>query len=302
MMSRAQGMKTKRNIFIACILNALFSIFELFGGIFTGSVAITSDAIHDFGDASSIGIAYFLEKLSDKKPNRKYTYGYARFSVLGGWITTIILLTSSSIIIYNAILRIVTPIAINYNGMFVFSLIGLSVNLVATYITHGGKSINQKAVNLHMLEDVLGWLVVLIGAIIIRFTNLYMIDPIMSIIVSAFVIINSIKNLIQIVEIFLMKTPKSIDVNELYKRIKTIDEVIEAHHMHVWAIDGETTCATLHVVVNEFNPTVKMKIKEEMKEHGISHITIEMETAMENCQEKSCKIKKTNNHCHHHHH
>jgi len=100
-------MKTKRKIFIAFILNLLFAIFEFFGGIITGSIAIMSDSIHDFGDATSIGTAFILEKLSDKKPNNKYTFGYARFSVLGGIITTLILLISSVIVIYNAILRII---------------------------------------------------------------------------------------------------------------------------------------------------------------------------------------------------
>ena len=121
-------MKTKRNIFIAFILNLLFSIFEIFGGFITGSVAIASDAIHDFGDAATIGLAYFLEKISDKKPNTNYTYGYARFSVLGGLITTVILLISSGIVIYNAILRIILPISVDYNGMLIFATIGLTVN------------------------------------------------------------------------------------------------------------------------------------------------------------------------------
>ena len=216
-------MKTKRNIFIAFILNLLFSIFELIGGFLTGSVAITSDAIHDFGDATSIGTSFFLEKLSDKKPNHKYTYGYARFSVLGGLITTLILLISSIIVIYNAILRIINPTIINHDGMLIFAIIGLIVNLIATYFTHGGHSINQKAVNLHMLEDVLGWLVVLIGAIVIKFTNFYIIDPILSIVVALFVIINSIKNLIQIMNIFLIKTPKNIDINEITEHILKVD-------------------------------------------------------------------------------
>ena len=295
-------MKTKRNIFIAFILNLFFSVFEMFGGIITGSVAITSDAIHDFGDALSIGISYFLEKVSDKKPNKKFTYGYARFSVLGGLITTLILLISSGIVIYNAILRIITPVAIDYNGMLIFALVGLVVNLVATCFTHGGKSINQKAVNLHMLEDVLGWLIVLVGAVIMRFTNFYIIDPILSILVGVFVIVNSIKNLIQITEIFLIKTPKNIDLNEIVEHVKSIEGVIDAHHIHVWTIDGQINCATLHLVVNTFDSDIKAKVKEEMKEHGIAHITVEMESLLENCEEKSCKIKAQKSHCHHHHH
>ena len=296
-------MKTKSKIFIAFILNLIFSIFEFFGGIITGSIAIMSDSIHDFGDATSIGTAFFLEKLSDKKPNNKYTFGYARFSVLGGIITTLILLISSVIVIYNAILRILNPIEIDYNGMLIFAIVGLFVNMVATYFTHGGKSLNQKAVNLHMLEDVLGWLVVLIGSIIIKFTNLYLIDPILSILVAIFVVINAIKNLIEITQIFLIKTPKNVDINDIVKHIKEIDGVIDAHHIHIWSIDGETNLATLHLVVKEYDKHIKEKVKEELSEHGISHTTIEMETENENCKEKTCDIKQKehHSHCQHHH-
>ena len=295
-------MKTKRNIFIAFILNLFFSIFELIGGLFTGSVAITSDAIHDFGDAASIGIAYMLEKLSDKKPNKKYTFGYARFSVLGGLITTLILLASSIFVIYSSILRIIQPVPIDYNGMIIFAVVGLVVNLVATYFTHGGKSINQKSINLHMLEDVLGWLVVLIGSIVIRYTGLYVIDPIMSIMVALFITINSLKNLIEILGIILIKTPKNIRINQLIEHIKKVDGVIDLHHIHVWTLDGEINCATIHLVVKEINGEIKMKVKEEMEEHGISHTTIEMETSEENCNEISCNIKTEKQHCNHHHH
>ena len=296
-------MKTKSKIFMAFILNLTFSIFELFGGIFTGSVAILSDSIHDFGDATSIGTAFFLEKLSNKKPNNKYTCGYARFSVLGALITTLILLISSIIVIYNAVFRIISPIIIDYDGMLIFAIIGLFVNIVATFCTHGGKSLNQKAVNLHMLEDVLGWLVVLIGSIIIKFTCLYIIDPILSILVAIFVIINAIKNLIEITQIFLIETPKNIDINKIIKHVKEIDGVIDAHHIHIWSIDGEINLATLHLVVKEYDSNIKEKVKEELSEHGITHVTIEMETENENCKEKTCDIKQLEHkcNCHHHH-
>ena len=296
-------MKSKRKIFVAFILNLLFSVLEVIGGIITGSVAITSDAIHDFGDATSIGIAYFLERASGKKPNEKYTFGYARFSVLGGLITTLILLVSSVIVVYNSVLRIITStIIIDYNGMLIFALVGLVVNLFATYFTHGGKSINQKAVNLHMLEDVFGWLVVLVGSIVIKYTGLYIIDPILSILVAIFIIINSLKNLIEIFEIFLIKTPKNIDINQLIEHIKKVNGVIDTHHIHIWTIDGEINCATLHLVVKEKRREIMIKVKEELKEHKILHTTIEMETPEESCDEISCGIKMENKSCHHNHH
>lgn len=167
-------MKTEKSILIAFLLNMFFSIFEIIGGIFTNSVAIISDAIHDFGDSVSIGISYFLEKKSKKKPDDKYTYGYTRYSILGATVTNTILIIGSILVIFNAIERIINPAQINYDGMIIFAVFGVAVNFLATYFTKNGHSLNQKAVSLHMLEDVLGWLVVLIGAIVIKFTrNIY---------------------------------------------------------------------------------------------------------------------------------
>jgi len=180
-------MKTERNILIAFILNLAFSIFEFVGGIVTGSVAIMSDAVHDIGDAASIGVSYFLEKKGEK------------YSLIGAFITTITLLIGSIVTICNAIGRLIDPAKINYDGMIVFAIVGVCVNLCATFVTREGDSLNQKAVNLHMLEDVLGWLVVLVGAIVMRFTDFALLDPIMSIGVSVFIFINALRNLKEII-------------------------------------------------------------------------------------------------------
>ena len=196
-------MKTEKNILIAFILNISFSLFELIGGLFTGSISILSDSLHDLGDALSIGISYFLEKKSKRKADSKHTYGYVRYSVMGGIITSTILLVGSIFVIYESILRIINPVNINYNGMIVFALIGVIVNLIASLVTKEGDSINQKAVNLHMLEDVLGWVIVLIGAIVMNFTDIKIIDPIMSMGVAIFILINSIKNLKKVLDLFL---------------------------------------------------------------------------------------------------
>ncbi len=295
-------MKSKVKIFIAFILNLFFSIFEFIGGILTGSISITSDAIHDFGDATTIGLSFFFEKLSDKKPNNKYTYGYVRYSVLSGLITILILIIGSCLIIYNGILNLITPKQINYNGMIIFAIIGLIINIIATYFTHGGKSINQKAVNLHMFEDVFGWLIVLIGAIIIRLTSFYIIDPILSIILSIIIIITSLSKLKEILDIFLIKTPKNIDIEELKEHIKEIKNVLDVHHFHVWSLDGENNCATLHVVISNNDPTTKIDIKNELLHHGITHVTLETENPTEICNDKFCNIKQTTSHCHHHKH
>ena len=297
-------MKTEKNIFIAFLLNLSFSIFEFLGGIFTGSVAIMSDAVHDIGDATSIGISYFLERKSKKQPDEKYTYGYSRYSVIGSVITTLILLFGSVAVIYNAIGRIITPTPINYDGMIVFALVGVCVNLCAAFFTRGGDSLNQKAVNLHMLEDVLGWVVVLIGAVVMRFTDIAVIDPAMSIGVAVVILINAVNNLKEALDLFLEKTPCGVDIHEIKEHIEEIQGVLDVHHIHVWSLDGQNNYATLHVVTNGDFSAIKEKIREELREHGIGHVTIELEAEGEHCRDEHChvEIKESSGHHHHHHH
>ena len=295
-------MKTEKNILIAFILNLAFSIFEFVGGLFTNSVAIISDAIHDIGDALSIGISYFLEKKSKKEPDEKYTYGYARYSVLGATITTSILIVGSILIIVNAINRIINPVEINYDGMIIFAIIGTVVNFLAAYFTREGGSINQRSVNLHMLEDVLGWLVVLIGAIIMKFTYISLIDPIMSILVAIFILVHSLKNLKAILDLFLEKTPANVSIEELKEHLIKINGVKDIHHVHIWSLDGYNNYATMHVVAGDENKNIKTEIREELEEHGISHVTIEIESEEEECKDMKCHIKENHEGHHHHHH
>lgn len=297
-------MKTEKNILLAFILNLTFSIFEFFGGIFTGSVAILSDAIHDIGDATSIGVAFFLEKKSKKQPDEQYTYGYLRYSVLGSLITTVILLFGSIAVIYSAIGRMISPVEIRYNGMILFAVIGVFINFLAAFLTRDGDSLNQKAVNLHMLEDVLGWVVVLIGAVVMRFTNVAILDPIMSIGVALFIFINAIKNLKEVLNLFLEKTPHGIDIPEMETHLCEIDGVIDVHHIHIWSMDGHNHYATLHVVTNGNPHEIKEKVRAELQEHGISHATLELEVEGEPCHERACHVhfQSCAGHHHHHHH
>ncbi len=297
-------MKTERNILIAFLLNLIFSVFECIGGILTGSVAIVSDAVHDVGDAASIGISYLLEKKSKRQPDDTYTYGYGRYSVIGSIITTLILLFGSCVVIYNAVYRIVEPAEIHYNGMIVFAIVGVVVNFVAALFTREGDSLNQKAVNLHMLEDVLGWGIVLVGAVVMRFTDLTLIDPLMSIGVAVFIFVNAIKNLKEAIDLFLEKTPGGIQVKELKEHLMELDGVMDVHHIHVWSMDGQNHYATLHVVTNADHHEIKEQIRQELQEHGIGHATIELEAENEHCHETCCRVefKKAAGHHHHHHH
>ena len=295
-------MKTDRNILVAFLLNLLFSVFEFVGGAVTGSVAIISDAVHDIGDALSIGISYFLERKSRKQPDEVYTYGYMRYSVIGSLITTVILIFGSVAVIYNAVIRIFNPIEIDYSGMIIFAVLGVVVNLVAAWFTKEGDSLNQKAVNLHMLEDVLGWAVVLVGAIIMRFTDISVIDPIMSICVAVFIFINAIKNLKSVGELFLEKIPAGVNIEEIKEHVLEIDGVADVHHVHIWSLDGYNNYATMHVVTDREPCDVKKEIREELSEHNICHVTLELEKTDEDCHDECCHIGHTHSGGHHHHH
>ena len=278
-------MKTEKNILIAFFLNAFFAIFEFIGGAFTNSVAIISDAIHDLGDALSIGISYVLEKISKKKPNKKYTYGYIRYSALGGLITTMILIVGSILIILTSIKRLINPIEINYDGMILLAIIGFIVNFLAAYFTKSGKSINQKSVNLHMLEDVLGWAIVLIGAIIMRFTNLAIIDPILSIGVATFILVSALSNAKMVMDLFLEKIPNDIDLDDVKQTILEIKGVSDVHHLHIWSIDGYHHYATIHVVSKS---EVKEEIRKKLLKFNINHVTIEVDK-VNNDEDLICK-------------
>ena len=291
-------MKTEKNILLAFILNISFSIFEFFGGIFTNSVAILSDSIHDLGDAFSIGVSYFLEKKSKKKADKRYTYGYIRYSVLGGVITTTILLVGSILVIIGAIKRFFNPVEVNYQGMIIFAIVGVILNTLAAIVTKDGDSINQKSVNLHMLEDVLGWIVVLVGAIIMNFTDITYLDSIMSIGVALFILINALKNLRTIIDIFLVKTPKDIDLDELKHHLLEVKGVEDIHHIHVWSMDGVNNYATMHIVTNVKDiKKLKHEIREELEEHNICHSILETES--EACDDIDCHVElKVESHHH----
>lgn len=298
-------MKTDKKILIAFILNLSFSIFELLGGIFTNSVAIASDSVHDFGDAVAIGLSYMLEKKSRRNADDSHTYGYRRYSVLGGLITTFILIIGSAVMIFEAVKRIINPVEVNYRGMIIFAVIGVVLNLAAAFVTRGGGSINRKSVNLHMLEDVLGWIVVLVGAVIMNFTDIGILDSLMSIGVAVFILFGALKNLLQIANLFLEKTPADIDIPKLKKHLSEIEGVEDVHHLHVRSIDGYHHYATLHIVTNVKDlPKLKAAVREELAEHNIIHTVIETEEV--NCGDTECRPvfseENHNNDPHHHGH
>ena len=282
------------NIKIAFLLNLGFSILEFIGGFLTNSISIFTDSIHDFGDSISIGVSYLLEKKSQKKSNNTYTYGYLRYSLLGAIITSIVLLTGSIIVLYNAIPRLVHVEEINYDAMIIFAVFGVIINGYAAYRTSHADKHNEKAINLHMLEDVMGWIAVLIGSILIKAFKLYIIDPILSILIAIYILYHVYRYLKEVFYIFMEKTPDNININELKNDIKDNFKTInDIHHIHVWTLDGVNNYLTAHILLNDNISkkdiiTIKQDIKKYLVSKNIEHSTLEIEYLEEECKSKNC--------------
>lgn len=283
------------NIRLAFFLNFVFAIIELVGGMLTNSVAILSDALHDFGDSVSLGIAWYLQKLSTKKRDRYYSYGYKRFSLLGAVFISVILLVGSVFVIKESVERIMDPQEPNAKGMFILAIFGVLINGAAVLRLKKGSSLNERAVSLHMLEDVLGWIAVLIVSIVMMFVDLPILDPLLSIGISLWILSNIYKNLKDTFRIFLQQVPQNIDLPALKSRIETLPGVVSMHDIHLWTLDGEENIITLHAVVSAGTPPeriqeLKQTIRRYCYEADIHHATIEIESENESCGMDDCNI------------
>ena len=274
--------ETSKNILFALILNFSFAIIELFGGIFTNSIAIITHSIHDFGDSLSFVISYFFERISTKRPNREYTFGYLRYSLLGALITSLILLFTSLFVIKEAVIRVFNPEEVNYHGMLLFALVGMFINLIAALRTHSNKSIHSESISIHLMEDVLTWGAVLISAILIYLFNIDIIDPILSILISIYIIMHALKHILKVIKIILEKIPESLDVNEISKNLLENTKIEKINHIHIWSLDGLNNYITLHAIVdhnlkNKEIIKIKKDIRKKLKKMHINHITIEID-------------------------
>ena len=297
----------KSNMLLAFILNFTFTIIELVGGLFTNSVSIISDAIHDLGDSISIGLTIFLEKKSHKKADETHTYGYARYSIIGAIINLTILVVGITIILMKAIPRLFNIEEVNSNGMLIISILGIIINGFAVIKTFKTEKISEKIVSLHLLEDTLGWIMVFISSIFIKYFNFYILDPILSILICIIIGYNVILQARKILDVLLEKVPHNIDVEEVAEAVTSIRSVLDIHHIHIWSLDGVKTCMTAHISIDkklsfEKVNDIKLKIREKLKPFKISHLTLEMET--EKCKEYDCDTDFSESlkvHTHHHH-
>lgn len=276
------------NIKLAFLLNLSFTIFEIIGGLLTNSVAILSDAVHDLGDSLSLGLAWFLGSYSEKKYNNKFTYGYRRYSLLSALINTVVLIIGSVIVLINAVPRLLNPTQPSARGMIGFAVVGIIVNGIGALKTRGSRSLNERVVSFHLLEDVLGWIAVLIVGIIMYFRDIPILDPILSIFITLYILFNVFSSFKETILLFLQTVPRDVDVEDIICNLKTIENVVDTHHTHVWSLDSEHHVLTTHIrVSNNCNIEDITRIKKEAKaiinKLNIEHITIEIEFADKDC-------------------
>jgi cobalt-zinc-cadmium efflux system protein len=281
------------NISFAFWLNTAFAIIELVGGYLTNSVAIMSDALHDFGDSFSLGISWYFQRVSKKKRDEKYSYGYKRFSFLGAFVNSIVLTVGSVIIIEESVRRVLSPEQPNATGMIWLAVLGISANGLAMLRLKKGKSINERVVYLHFIEDVLGWVAVLIGAIVMKFYTVPILDPILSIGIAGYILLNVYRNIKESLGIVLQAAPENVSEQQIKEAVLKYPEVLSVHDVHLWTMDGTYNVLSMHIVVSPEKAIgdlegLKHKIKHAMEHLDISHTTLEMETDTAHCAQEDC--------------
>lgn len=280
---------SEQNLRTAFFLNLAFTIVELVGGVWVNSVAILSDAIHDLGDSLSLGTSWYLEKLAKKKPDSKYSFGYRRFSLLGALINSLVLILGSIWVIREAVFRILEPEASDATGMIGLALLGIAVNGYAAWKVSHGKTLNERVISWHLLEDVLGWAAILVAAVLMLFVDWPYIDPVLSLMITLFILWNVAKRLRETLFLFLQGQPKDINKTEIEAKILEIPGVDSLHQTHIWSLDGEHHVFTSHVKLDaEISSaeilTVKNSIRKLLAEYPFVHYTIETESADEVCE------------------
>lgn len=279
----------KKNLKLAFFINLGFTLIEFVGGFFTNSVAIISDALHDLGDSLSLGLAWYIENKAERKgATEEFSFGYARFRLLGAMVNSVVLVGGSIYIIYEAITRLQNPEAVESTYMIGIAIIGVLANGYAAWRVHGGKSLNEKVVSWHLMEDVLGWVAVLIVAIILQFKEWYFLDPALSLAITLYILWGVWGRLKDTLHLLLQGVPQNINLKEVKKALQQVSYVNSIHHTHVWSLDGQHNVLTTHLVLEGIShyeqiDGVRQRAIEAVEECDFSHHTIQLELDKEKC-------------------
>ena len=302
-----QKLSSKFAVWLAFLLNFSFAIIEfIFGGLF-GSSAILADAVHDLGDALAIGLSAFLETISNRQEDSRYTLGYKRFSLLGAILTAVILITGSTLVILENISKFIEPQPVDHEGMLWLGIIAIAINLMASLIVRKGQTKNESILSLHFLEDTLGWLAVIVVAIILRYTDWYFLDPLLSLGISAFILSQALPRFWSTLKIFLDAVPEGVDIKQVKNDLEQLDNVASINQLNLWTMDGLEKNAIVHVCLKRMEQmeVCKEAIRALLKERGFQNVTIEVDEDLATHRAHKRNIEEleaSQGHEHHHHH
>ena len=300
-------MSSKTSIWLAFFLNLSFSVVEfIFGGIFNSS-AVLADAVHDLGDALAIGLSACLETISNRQEDKRYTLGYKRFSLLGAMLTALILLTGSVMMLLENIPRLLSPQPVNYQGMLWLGVIAILINLLASLIVRKGQTKNEAILTLHFLEDILGWLAVILVAGVLYVTDWYFLDPLLSLLISSFILWKAIPRFWSTLKIFLDAVPEGIETAEIEKELAALDNVKSVNQLSIWSMDGLENDAIVHLCLEDCSQMVDTKdaVRHLLRDRGVHNITIEVDASQSNHAKHKRNVhdlEHLSGHQHHHHH
>ena len=285
-------MKTKHAVWIAFFLNLSYAIVEFIAGGIFGSSAVLADSVHDLGDAIAIGISAFLESISNREEDSHYTLGYKRFSLLGAMITAVILMTGSGLVILENIAKIFHPQSVNDEGIFWLGIIAITINVLASLVIRKGQTKNESILSLHFLEDTLGWVAVILMAIVLRFTDWYILDPLLSLAISFFILSKALPRFWSTLKIFLDAVPEGVDIQKIKTDLAELDHVASINQLNLWTMDGLEKNAIVHVCLKEMEhmETCKESIRIFLKDCGFQNITIEVDVDLESHQAHKRKV------------
>jgi len=274
----------------AFLLNFVFTIIEFIGGFLTNSTAILADAVHDLGDSLSLGLAWILNKLGKKQANQHFTYGYKRLNLAGAFINAVVLIAGSAWVLVEAIPRLWNPQMPIADGMIALAVVGITVNGFAAYKLSEGKTLNERVINWHLLEDVLGWVTVLIVGIVLLFVDWPILDPLLSIGFTLFILVNVLRNLWATLKLFIQATPDKKTYRQVADALLELPHVADLHHLHFWSLDGEEHVLTVHLVLTknldiEARSDLKQRIDNVLAPYALSHTTVELEDPDEACRD-----------------
>ena len=277
-------MSSKTSIWLAFFLNLSYAIVEFIAGGIFGSSAVLADSVHDLGDAIAIGISAFLETISNREEDRQYTLGYKRFSLLGALVTAVILIIGSILVILENITKLFNPQPVNDEGILWLGVIAVSINVLASLVVRKGKTKNESILSLHFLEDTLGWLAVILMAIILRFTDWYILDPLLSLVISIFILTKAIPRFWSALKIFLDVVPEGVETGDLEKDLEALINVKSVNQLSIWSMDGLENNAIIHLCLEDWEQMIatKNQVRQLLEERGIQNITIEVDASESN--------------------